>query len=75
MSVPECLERLLSDPVVGSGVDQEHEQKHEMSSDTTSLGIMDLKRDLRSHLYSFNVEEAAYCEHRTMCWMLNTYLT
>ena len=61
MSVPERFERLLTDPVVGSGVDQKHEQKHEMSSDTTSLGVVDLKRDLGSHLYSLNVEEAVCC--------------
>jgi hypothetical protein len=29
-----------------------------MTSNSTCLGVVDLERDLRSHLYPFNVEEA-----------------
>lgn len=75
MSIPECFERLLSNPMVGSGVHQEHEQKHEVSSDTTSLGVMDLKRDLRSHLYPFNVEKATNVSTEPHIVRRNTHLT
>lgn len=55
--VPESLERLLSNPVMSGGVDQKHAKKHDMSSYSTCLGVVDLKSDLWSHLYSFNVKE------------------
>jgi hypothetical protein len=58
VSVPKGLERLLSDPVVRSGVDQEHAEQHDVSSDTTSFGVVDLKRNLRTDLHALNVEEA-----------------
>lgn len=59
MGVPESLERLLSDPVVGSSIDQEHAQQHDVSRDSACFSVVNLKRDLRSHLNSLNVEEAA----------------
>ena len=56
--VPECLERLLADPVMGSSVDQQHAQQHNVSGDTASFCVVNLKSDLGSHLHTFNVEEA-----------------
>jgi hypothetical protein len=58
VSVPESLKRLLSDPVVGGGVDQEHAKQHDVAGDTTSLGVMDFESNLRSYLNALNVEEA-----------------
>jgi hypothetical protein len=58
VSVPESLERLLSDPVVGSGVDQEHAKQHDVSSNTTGFRVVNLKGNLRSDLYNFDVKEA-----------------
>jgi hypothetical protein len=58
VSVPESLKRLLSDPMVGGGVDQEHAKQHDVAGDTTSLGVMDLESNLRSYLNALNVEEA-----------------
>lgn len=46
--------------MVGGGVDQKHAEKHDVSSDSTCLGVVDLKRDLRSYLYSFHIEEAMH---------------
>ena len=58
VGVPEGFERLLSDPVVSGRVDQKHEQKHHMSSNSTCFGVVDLECNLWSNLCSFNVEEA-----------------
>jgi hypothetical protein len=59
VGVPESLKRLLSDPVVGSGVYQQHAEQHDVSSNATSLGVMDLQRNLRTHLSPLYVEEAS----------------
>jgi hypothetical protein len=58
MCVPKGFKGLLTDPVVGSGIDQKHTEKHNVSSDTTGLSVMNLQRNLRSYLCSLNVEEA-----------------
>jgi hypothetical protein len=57
MCVPKGFKGLLTDPVVGSGIDQKHTEKHNVSSDTTGLSVMNLQRNLRSYLCSLNVEE------------------
>lgn len=46
VSIPECLEALLADLMVRRGIHYEHYEKHEVSSDATGLGIMDLERCL-----------------------------
>ena len=56
--IPEGLERLLSDPVVGGRVDQQHAKQHDVSGDATSLGVMNLQGNLRPHLSPLYVEEA-----------------
>lgn len=40
MRVPESLERLLSDAMVGSGIHEHHAQKHNMAGDSTCFSIM-----------------------------------
>jgi hypothetical protein len=42
MRVPESLERLLSDAMVGSGIHKHHAQKHDMAGDSTCFSIMHL---------------------------------
>jgi hypothetical protein len=59
MGVPEGLKRLLSNPVVGSRVNQQHAEQHDVSSDTTSFGVMNLEGNLWADLNTLNVEEAA----------------
>ena len=58
VGVPEGLKRLLPDAVVGGCVHQEHAKQHEMASDTTGLGIVDLHRRHRPDLGFLDVEEA-----------------
>jgi hypothetical protein len=60
MGVPESLKRLLSNPVVGSRVNQQHAEQHDVSSNTTSFGVMNLECDLRSDLNTLDVEEAIF---------------
>lgn len=55
--VPKGLKRLLSDPSMGSGVDEQHAKQHDVSSDTTSFGVVDLESDLWSYLGNLNVVE------------------
>ena len=50
MGVPESLEALVTDLVVGSGVHQEHDQEHEMTGDTASLGVVNIKSPLGTNL-------------------------
>jgi hypothetical protein len=58
VSVPKGLERLLAYPGMGSRVDQQHAEQHDMAGDTTSFGVVNLESDLRSYLDTFDVEEA-----------------
>lgn len=57
VGVPESLERLLSDPVVGGGVNQQHAQQHDVAGNTTSLGVVDFEGHLRANLSLFHVIE------------------
>jgi hypothetical protein len=50
VSVPKSLEALVADLVVSSGVNEEHDKKHEMPSDASCLGIMDIKSRFWAHL-------------------------
>lgn len=59
VGVPESLERLLADPVMSSRVHHKHAEKHDMTGDTTGLGVMNLNGQFRSYLCSLDVEEAA----------------
>lgn len=57
VSVPEGLKGLLSNPVVGRGIDQQHAKQHDVSSDAASFCVVDLESDLRSDLALLDVEE------------------
>lgn len=59
MRVPESLEGLLTDLRMSSRIHQKHAEKHDVSCDTTYLGVMDLDGRLLSDLSSLDVEEAA----------------
>jgi hypothetical protein len=59
VSVPERLKRLLSNPVMRSGVDQKHAEQHDVPSNATSFGVVNLKRNLGTDLDALDVEEAA----------------
>ena len=69
MCVPKRLERLLSDPVMSCGIDQEHTQQHDVSCDATSLCVVNLKSDLGSDLHTFNVEKATFV---SLCLAMST---
>jgi hypothetical protein len=51
MCVPESLETLSTDLVVGGAVHKNHDEKHEVTGDTTRLSIVDLEGRLRADLY------------------------
>lgn len=50
MSVPENLESLGADLVVGSSVHEEHDEEHEMTGDASWLRIVDLESNLLPYL-------------------------
>lgn len=60
VSVPERLERLLPNSVVGSRVHQQHAEKHHVSSNSTGLGVVNLERQHGSNLRPLNIEEATF---------------
>jgi hypothetical protein len=60
VSVPKCFERLLANLGMGSCVHQHHAQQHNVTRDTTSLGVMDLDGSHGSNLCPFNIEEAVF---------------
>lgn len=57
VGIPEGFVGLLADLVVGGGVHEEHAEEHDMTSDATSLGVVDLDGGLRTELSLFDVEE------------------
>lgn len=59
VGIPESLKGLLANPVVGSRVHHEHAEKHDVTSYTTRLGVMNLNSQLRPDLCSLDIEEAA----------------
>lgn len=58
MSVPESLERLLTDLGVSRGVHEKHAQEHDVASDASCLSVMNLESRDFADLRYFNVEEA-----------------
>ena len=50
MRVPKGLEALCADFVVGRGIHQHHDEQHEMTSDTASLGVVNIKSPLGTNL-------------------------
>lgn len=57
VGIPECFEALCADLVVGGRVHEKHDEEHEVTSDSTRLGIVDLQCDFRSDLSSLDIEE------------------
>jgi len=58
VGIPESLERLLSDAVMGGCVHQEHAEKHYMTGDATRLGVVDLHGGNGANLCLLDVEKA-----------------
>ena len=50
VGIPEGLEALVADLVVCRGIHEDHDEKHEMTSDTARLVVMDLQGDFRPDL-------------------------
>lgn len=50
VGVPKCLEALAADLVVSSGVHNEHNEQHEVTSDATSLRVVNILRALLTDL-------------------------
>jgi hypothetical protein len=46
--------------MVGSGIDQEHAEQHDVTSDSTDLSVVDLDSGFLPDLSPLNVEKAAF---------------
>jgi hypothetical protein len=64
MCVPKRLKRLLADLVMGSGVDEQHAQQHNVSGYSTRLGVVNLERDLGSDLGLLDIVEVHVMRRR-----------
>jgi len=49
---------------MSSRVDEQHTQQHDMASNTTSLGIVNLQGYLRTYLNPLDVEETVHVSYR-----------
>jgi len=50
MSIPESLKTLLANFLMSSGIHEHHDEKHEMTGNSSCLGIMNLQCELLSDL-------------------------
>lgn len=50
VSVPESLETLLTNLAVSGTIHQNHDQEHEMATDSSGLGVVDIQSDLFADL-------------------------
>lgn len=57
MGVPERFKALSPDLLVSSTVHEHHDEEHEVTSDSTRLGVVDLKGSLLANLSSFDINE------------------
>lgn len=57
MGVPESLEALLADLVVGGRVHDDHEEEHDMTGDSTRLLVVDVKGISRTELATLDVDK------------------
>jgi hypothetical protein len=55
VSIPKRFERLFSDRRVGGGIHQEHAEQHDVTSNTSGFGVVNLQRGDRSRSNSFNI--------------------
>lgn len=58
VSVPEGLERLLPNAVVGGGIHEQHAKQHDVTCNTTGLGVVNLDCGYWSDLSLLHVVEA-----------------
>lgn len=58
MGIPEGFKGLLTDLGMCGGVHEQHAKKHDVTCDTTSLGVVDLDGSNRTNLTQLNIEEA-----------------
>ena len=59
VGVPEGLEGLLPDAVVGRRIHEQHAKEHDVSGDASGLRVVDLNRRGRADLRQLNVIKAA----------------
>ena len=57
MCVPEGLEALVADLVVGGGVHKQHDEEQEVAGDATRLGVVDIQSELRANLRALDIDE------------------
>jgi len=57
VGVPEGLEALRTNLLVGSGVHEDHDEEHEVTGETTRLGVVDLLSKLLTNLSTLDVDE------------------
>lgn len=57
MGIPEGLEGLLSNAMMGGRVHQKHAKQHDVAGDATGLGIVNLESGDGANLRLLNVEE------------------
>ena len=50
--VPKCFKALVANLVVGSSVHKDHDEQHEVTSDTTSLRVVDVEGYLLTNFYN-----------------------
>ena len=65
VSVPEDLESLLADGVVGRGVHENHDQEHEVTSDASRLGVVNHLGGLLANLCFWRKHGARMLNRRT----------
>lgn len=57
VSIPEGLERLLADTGMSSGIHEHHAEQHDMASNATRLGVVDLQGSDRTNLSLLDIVE------------------
>jgi len=51
VGIPEGLETLIADFMMGGSVHEEHDKEHEMTSDTASLSVMNVESPFLANLW------------------------
>ena len=51
MSVPKSLEALVTNFVVGGGVNEEHDEEHKVAGDAACLGVVNVEGSLCAKLW------------------------
>jgi len=66
MSVPESLKTLLANLLMSSGIHEHHDEKHEMTGNSSCLSIMNLQCELLSDLCRNIYEYLMQCSIKEM---------